>query len=175
MSQANNRVFLPTSKPCFVCGEHNPAGLQIRFFVEDDVVKARLNPEEHHCGYPNVVHGGIVAAVLDECMGWAASRSNKRMCFTGEMTVRYLRPVPADRATTACCEVVKPGRRMVTAKGCLVDDDGVEYARSEGRFIPLSIEETLHVDDNLLYQGDEERVFDCLREEAVADGCGTGE
>ena len=55
-------------------------------------------------------------------------------------------------------------RRVSTARGWIIDEDGTEYARAEGRFIPLSAEGTLEVDDNLLYRGGEERVFDCLRE-----------
>ena len=28
-------TYLPNSKPCFICGEDNPAGVQVRFLVED--------------------------------------------------------------------------------------------------------------------------------------------
>jgi len=160
------KVFLPNSEHCFVCGEINAAGLQTRFFVEDGVVKAELAPRTHHCGYPNVLHGGVVAAVLDECMGWAAARAIERMCVTAEMTLRYIKPVPADRTTTACAEVVRASKRLASAKGVIVDEDGTEYVRAEARFMPLSVEQTLHVDDNLLYRGGEERVFDTLRQEA---------
>lgn len=162
------RVNLPNSRPCFVCGEDNPAGLKTRFYVEDGVVKAPLRPEPHHCGYENVVHGGIVAAILDETMGWAAARATGRMFFTGELTVRYLRPTPGDRELTASAEVVRVTSRLTEAKGVLTDADGVEYARSKGRFVPLSAEATLAVDDALLYRGDEERVFEKLRAELEA-------
>ena len=96
----NGRVFLPTSSGCFVCGEENPAGLRTRFYVENGAVQASLMPAEHHCGYRNVVHGGVVAAILDECMGWAAARASARMCVTAELNVRYVRNVHGDRATT---------------------------------------------------------------------------
>lgn len=161
---SNRKTYLPNSKPCFICGEENPAGLQARFYVDDDMVKASFTGAEHHCGFANVMHGGIVAALLDECMGWAVSRKIHRMCFTGELTVRYLKPAPADRPLTACAECVKANRRLSTARSWLVDDEGTEYARAEGRFIPLSVEDTLEVDDHLLYRGGEERVFDCLRD-----------
>jgi uncharacterized protein (TIGR00369 family) len=162
-STANGRKWLPNSKPCFVCGEDNPAGIQTRFFVEDDKVKAVLRPRPHHCGYDNVVHGGIVAGILDEAMGWAAARAACRMFFTAELTVRYLTPVPADRDLTAVTETVRVTSRLVEARGVLVDDAGTEYARASGRFMPLSPEQTLEVDDNLIYRGDEERVFASLR------------
>lgn len=159
----NGKTYLPNSKSCFVCGEDNPAGLRTRFFVEDGVVKARLRPEVHHQGYANVVHGGVVAAVLDECMGWAASRVIHRMCYTAELSVRYVKPVPGDREMTVCGEVVKGTKRLVQVRGWIEDEAGVVHVRGEGRFVPLSVEDTLKVDDALLYRGGEERVFDVLR------------
>lgn len=157
------KTYLPNSDWCFVCGEQNHAGLQTRFYVEDGLVKAKLNPQTHHWGYKEVVHGGVVAAILDECMGWAAARAINRMCVTGEMTIRYLERVPSDRELTVVTEVTKANRRLVLAKGALVDDDGTEYARAEGKFTPMTAEETLGVDDQLLYRGGEERLFEALR------------
>lgn len=164
MTSGNSKTYLPNSKSCFVCGEDNPAGLQTRFFVEGDIVKTHLNPREHHCGYANVVHGGIVAAALDECMGWTASRAVQRMCYTADLSVRYLKRVPGDRVLTVCAELVKPSRRLCQARGWIEDDEGTVYVRAEGRFVPLSVEDTLKVDDALIYRGGEERVFDGLRE-----------
>ena len=164
-SESNTRKYLPTSTDCFVCGEDNHAGLQLRFYVDDDVVKTDLDVQPHHCGYDGVVHGGITAAALDECMCWAAARATGRTCVTGELTVRYIKRVPHDRRLTACAEVVKASRRIVHATSVLVDEDGTEYARASGRFVPLSVEETIAVDDGLIYRGGEERVFDKTRAE----------
>ncbi|MDX9973864.1 MAG: PaaI family thioesterase [FCB group bacterium] len=163
MSGGRSKRYLPNSKSCFVCGEENVSGLQTRFYIEDDVVKAPLRPAEHHCGYANIVHGGITAAILDECMGWAASRVIQRMCFTADLSIRYLKHVPGDRELTACAQVVKGSKRLVQVTGWLQDAEGTEYARAEGRFVPLSAADTLKVDDALLYRGGEERVFDQLR------------
>jgi len=163
-----DRLYLPNSRECFVCGEENPAGLQARFFVEEGQVKMPLAAEDHHCGYPNTVHGGVIAAALDECTGWAAARAIERMCVTGELRVRYLRRVPTDRNLTVCAEVMKAHRRMVQTEAEIVDDEGTVYARAEGRFLPLTREQTIEVDDALLYRGGEEEVFKSVREEEEA-------
>lgn len=165
-----NRKYLPNSKTCFVCGEDNVSGLQTRFYVEDDRVKMPLNAVEHHCGYENTVHGGVVAAALDECMGWAAARAIERMCVTAELTVRYIERVPVAPDLTVEAEVKRAHRRMVQTEARLVDSGGNVLARAEGRFLPLSSEETLAVDDALLYRGGEERVFDTLRNGRAAVG-----
>ncbi len=155
--------YLPNSSFCFVCGEDNPAGLQARFVVEDGVVKLPLRLQEHHCGYKGVAHGGITAAAMDECMGWAAARAVRRMCVTAELTVRYLGRVPTGVDLEVRAEVVCAHRLLVNTKAEVVDGDGRVCARSEGKFKPLSVKQTLEVDDVLLYRGDEERVFDELR------------
>ena len=169
MTTTNDRTWLPTSEPCFVCGEKNDAGIKTQFYVEDGKVKAPLEAKPHHCGYHNVVHGGIIAAIMDETMGWAAARAIGRMCFTGELTIRYLRPTPGGCRLTVSAEVGRIGKRLVTAKGVLEDGAGIVYAKGEGKFVPLSVEDTLAVDDALIYRGGEERVFDALRAQADGD------
>lgn len=161
----NGRRYLPYSKACFVCGDENHAGLKTRFYVEDGFVKTRITPEAHHCGYAGVVHGGIVAAMLDECMGWAAARAIERMCVTGELTVRYLLNVPNDRELIVETSVTKSHKLMVTTEGRIVDGQGAVYATAKAKFLPLTKEQTLLVDDNLTYEGHEERPFDRLRDE----------
>jgi len=159
-----SRKKLPISTSCFVCGAHNPAGLQSRFFVEDDTVCMPLAIKEHHCGYPDVAHGGIVASALDECMAWAATRALGLMCVTGKLTVRYLQPTPPKDGLEVRARVTKSNKRIAYAEAVLVDKEGVAYARSEGSFMPLTREQTLHIDDHMIYSGDEERLFDHLRE-----------
>ena len=158
----DDAISLPNSTWCFVCGEDNQAGLRARFYVEDEIVKMSLRVQPHHCGYLNTVHGGIVAAALDECMGWAAARAIKRMCLTGELTVRYIQPVPADKDLIVCGEIARAHRRIVHATGQIVDHEGHTYARAEGRFLPMSEEETRKIDGMLLYRGGDERVFEGL-------------
>ena len=168
MKSTGEKRYLPNSKPCFVCGEENPAGLKTRFYVEDGIVKAPLKASPHHCGYRDTVHGGVIAALMDEAMGWAAARATGLMYVTGELSVRYLKPARQGLHLVVCAEVVRTSKRLAEAKAVLVDQEGVVYARSTGRFIPLSAEASLEVDDNLIYRGDEERVFDRLRKEYAA-------
>ncbi len=160
-----DKRYLPNSRECFVCGEENPAGLQSRFYVEDDLVKMPLTVRQEHCGYPGAVHGGVVAAALDECMGWAAALSIGRMCLTGEMTVRYINRVPVDDSLTVEAEVLRSHRRMVHARGRIVNAEGKIFAQSDGRFLPLSVDQTLAVDDALLHPEDGLRPFEQLRDE----------
>jgi uncharacterized protein (TIGR00369 family) len=166
----NDRTYLPTSNSCFVCGSDNPIGLKRRFFVEDEVVKTVFQPEPDHCGFPNVLHGGLVATLLDETMGWAANRAMSRMTLTAEMTVRYLKSVPGDAPVHVHAEITKSHRRMCRTVGRVQSAEGEVFATAEARFLPLPLEETLHIDNHLVYQLGDEKVFERAREEAEAAG-----
>lgn len=153
------RRYLPNSKTCFACGEENLAGLRLRFYVEGEWVRTDFDPKPHHCGYPNVVHGGVVAALLDETMGWAANRALARMTITGDLSIRFILPAPGDRRLRSSAQVIRAGKRLASVAGELTDTDGVVYARAEGRFVPLSEEQSHAIDAHLIYRGDEERLF----------------
>ena len=45
----------------------------------------------------------------------------------------------------------------------LIDDEGIKYAEAKGKFTPLTAEETLNVDDMLIYREGDARIFDELR------------
>lgn len=142
---------LPWSEGCYLCGEANPLGLQVKFNKERDRVYTEYCVDERRVGYDGQAHGGIVAALLDETMGWAVALAIGRMCITAEMTIRYMKPVPVG---TRVIVSAKPGmcsRRLGVADGEVRDADGTLYARGSGKFLPISREETLRVDSQLIY------------------------
>ena len=162
--EKNGYKTLPRSHSCFVCGIDNSAGLKARFYVKEDRVCMPLEVQPHHCGYPEVVHGGVVAAALDECMAWAANRVLGLMCVTGRLSIRYMHQTPPNAGLEVQAKVKKSNRLLAYTEAVLVDGAGKIYAKAEASFMPLSAEQTLYVDDNMIYTGDEERVFDHLRE-----------
>ena len=163
MSEKMLKGYLPVSVSCFVCGKENHAGLALRFYGDDGVISTVWRPADYHCGYSGVVHGGVAATALDECMAWAATWHTRLMCLTGDLAVRYLEPVPSERELLVSASVRVPGKRLVHVLGTIADADGVEYATAQGRFVTMTAEQTLDVDDSLLYYGDEVRLFDYLR------------
>src|SRR5215475_10426452 len=84
---------LPHTHSCFVCGESNPLGLKLRFETDGRIVRSRFMPRPEHVGFKRVVHGGIIATLLDEIMVWACAVRTKRFAFCAEMTVRFVNPL----------------------------------------------------------------------------------
>jgi len=132
---------LPNYELCYVCGHANPLGLNVRFRLEGGVVTTRFRPDPRHAGYPGRLHGGILATLLDETMGWAPSVQAGRFCVAVELTVRYLKPAPPDREFVITGRTESLGRLWETT-GEVTDDEGTVYARGKGRYFPLSQEDT---------------------------------
>src|ERR1700730_137270 len=147
------RRQLPNSAGCYVCGSENPRGLGVRFEVEAGVVTTRFVAHPDHCGYNDRVHGGVMAALLDEVMGWAPSVLKRRFCVAAEIVIRYLKPLPIGHAVTVRGEMTADRGRLWEARGEIMDDAGTIYARATGKYPPLSEEQTQAVMDYLAVDG----------------------
>jgi acyl-coenzyme A thioesterase PaaI-like protein len=67
------KIKQPNSKMCFICGLENPVGLHLHIYETDPgVVETTYTAPEHFQGYPGVLHGGIVGALIDEIAGRVA-------------------------------------------------------------------------------------------------------
>ena len=88
----------PNSRMCFICGLENPVGLHLHIYeTEPGVVETTYVAPEHFQGYPGVLHGGIVGAIIDEISGRALMGSdpmNPRFMFTARLEVKYRKNVP---------------------------------------------------------------------------------
>jgi acyl-coenzyme A thioesterase PaaI-like protein len=126
---------------CFVCGQRNPYGLHLHFRLEGDSVVADFQPREEHQGFPGVIHGGIVAAVLDEALGRTSLLGNNReWTLTGRLEVRYRRYVPYGPLLRVRAKLGTERRRMLQASGVLTmaDDESMVLAEGQGTFLPLT-------------------------------------
>jgi uncharacterized protein (TIGR00369 family) len=152
--------YLPTYDGCFVCGQAHPRGLRIRFFTGDfGQVRARFTPDPMFCGYKNIVHGGLIGALLDELLGWPIALQTGRMCVTGELSVRYLRPMPAQTVYLASADPGSNRGKYWVASGDIRDGQSVVYAKARGKYFLLSAEETAKIAYELRYQPGDPPVF----------------
>ena len=92
----------PNSRMCFICGMENPVGLHLHIYeTEPGVVETTYIAPEHFQGYPGVLHGGIVGAIIDEISGRALmgrDPMNPRFMFTAKLEVKYRKNVPIGKA-----------------------------------------------------------------------------
>jgi acyl-coenzyme A thioesterase PaaI-like protein len=67
-SKAATGPVMRNGSGCFVCGQKNPIGLRLRFTARGDSVRTEFTAGPRYQGYEGVLHGGIVAAALDDAM-----------------------------------------------------------------------------------------------------------
>jgi acyl-coenzyme A thioesterase PaaI-like protein len=130
---------LPHTPNCLVCGRGNPHGLHLSLHVDLDsgVVTTRFTPTGDHIGFEGIVHGGVIATVLDEAMVWAATWGGRRFCVCGEMTVRFRESAGVGEEVVATARVDLARARLVTTSGEVSRVDGTVLATATGKYVPL--------------------------------------
>jgi acyl-coenzyme A thioesterase PaaI-like protein len=97
-------------------------------------------------GPPDCVHGGAIAAVLDEAMG-AVCWMNGHAVVGARITINYLQMTPLgfDGRVEAWIESIE--RRKIFIKSRLTDAEGKIYAEGDGLFIELQPETMKKMDE----------------------------
>jgi uncharacterized protein (TIGR00369 family) len=123
---------------CFVCGEKNAAGLKLRLRMDHERGEsaAEVTFPAHFQGWAGVVHGGLLATVLDEALIYAAGARGFK-CVTGEVTVRFIKPASTGVTYALRGRFVEDKGRIVLAESSLLDADGKEIARAAGKLFKI--------------------------------------
>ena len=129
---------LPHTHSCFVCGESNRVGLNLRFQTDGCKVTTEFTPSPEHIGFKKVVHGGILSTLLDEIMVWACVIGTRRFAFCAELNVRFVRPSRPHETLLASAELVANRRnRIFETKGELRNVTGELVAIATGKYCPV--------------------------------------
>jgi len=125
---------------CFVCEPANPAGLRIPFFHDEEaeVVTAGFTLGAGHSGAPHHVHGGVLLAVLDEAMAWAAIALAGRFAVVQSTATTFDRPVRIDQPYRVEASVHDRTDTAVTARAEIADAAGRPCARARARLVVMS-------------------------------------
>jgi uncharacterized protein (TIGR00369 family) len=119
---------------CFVCGENNQCGLKARFFVHDDgSVESSYIAEERFVGYADILHGGILASLLDEVMIKAVLKDMK-LAVTASMEVKFKHPVMVGQKINLVGRVINRKHRIFKTEGT-AEVDGKIVASATGVYI----------------------------------------
>ncbi|KAK6087699.1 thioesterase superfamily protein [Seiridium cupressi] len=94
-------------------------------------------------GHPGFLHGGIVAAILDEVSGLLPTINRGRKALpnvsymTGYLNITFKRPVRTPGTIMAIAKVSKVEGRRLLVKGTVQDGEGAILAESDVLFIAL--------------------------------------
>lgn len=122
----------PNSDYCFVCGRKNPRGLYMTFYDngENEVFSEFTVPDIYQ-GYPGIVHGGVVAAMLDEVVVRVAMIGDPHhFMMSVKLEVKYRQPVLTETPLLIEGRTVRLRGRLGKAVGQIMTPDRTVLAES---------------------------------------------
>jgi len=126
-------------------------GLKMDFYIlEPGKVRAELILPRQYEGYPGVVHGGIVAAILDECGGRAHMDDPTRFMVTAQLNVRYRKPVPTETPLIVIGIAGQRRGRVAEAHSEILDKNGDVLAEAELVLVDIPETQLANLDQDAL-------------------------
>ncbi len=152
----------PASINCFVCGRQNHAGLKIVFFTTaPGKTQAEIAVPRQYEGYPGIVHGGIIAAILDETGGRARMEGPNHFMVTAQLNVRYRKPVPIETPLKVIGTAGDVRGRVSHAHSEILNSEGEVLAEAELVLVDIPESELPNADPEVLgwrvYPDEEEK------------------
>lgn len=124
---------------CFACGSKNPIGLKLSFTLKEGRALGIFTPTQEHQGYRGMMHGGLVATLLDEAMAHYLKMQGI-LGVTGRLSLRFRRPVPLEIPLTITAGWKKERADWILLWGQL-EEEGKILVEAEGLFQKREIRE----------------------------------
>jgi acyl-coenzyme A thioesterase PaaI-like protein len=121
---------------CFICGQDNVIGLNLNFQSDGEVARTKWLPSGRHEGYKGIVHGGLLAAVLDEVMIKAALAKDIR-CVTASMEVKYKAPAEVGDELSFEGRITEQKGRIILTVGTARNSGGKLVAEATGKYMTV--------------------------------------
>ena len=157
---------LPHTRGCIVCGKENPHGLRAHLNVDErtGTVTCEFVCRPEHIGFEGMIHGGVLATLLDEAMVWAATWAGRRFCVCGELNVRFRQPVLVGQRLRVEARVVSNRTRLIETEASVRDEAGKLLVGAEGKYVPVAAERNREFVATLVAEPTTERTLRELRE-----------
>jgi acyl-coenzyme A thioesterase PaaI-like protein len=136
---------LYNAKHCYVCGTDNKDGLHASFYVlSSNRLLTVYRPKKDHHGYPSILHGGIIASLLDEGMARVSQVFyDQPFGVTVKLNVDYLKKTPTDKVLYVVSEMKEDKSRIFYASAYVTDLETI-YARGEASYMKVPLNSTLY-------------------------------
>lgn len=138
-----NDQYWSENEGCFGCGRRNRSGLRLQMYERDGAVVATWRPRSAHQNWAGIVHGGVIAAALDEVSGAAAWLAFLRRdgeppdMVTAELTMKFRTPVRVSHGYVCIATMTELNNRDALV-GATLADDHVEVASATARYVKIA-------------------------------------
>jgi acyl-coenzyme A thioesterase PaaI-like protein len=121
---------------CYACGLSNPIGLHLDGFHRRSPTEigATFAPRPEHRGTVSTLHGGVIAAALDEICAWTAVLLADTMAVTATLDLRFRKPGDTEGPYQLTGVLGEASGRRLRITGSLHRDD-TTVAEARGLFL----------------------------------------
>ncbi len=119
---------------CFACGSNDETGLGLKFYKnEDGAVFGNFFADPKYEGYSGIIHGGIIATLLDSAMTHCLLMKGVP-ALTGRLSIKYSTPIRTGTVVKLEARVVDQLHEVFILEGeALVDGKRVASAEAKYR------------------------------------------
>jgi uncharacterized protein (TIGR00369 family) len=118
---------------CFACS--SPNGLKLQFWHAPEGAESKYVVSPAYCGFDGLVHGGIIATMLDEASCWAIFARLGRLGVTQAMNTKYHKPVRTETELTIRARIAEHDARRAVVLAFISDAEGTVLAESESIWV----------------------------------------
>ena len=104
--------------------------------LENLKVRLELFVGERHTNPYGLLHGGMMATLVDTAMGAACLARNKKV-VTVSLTVEYMKAFPVHTKILTDAKIIHEGRKIIFCECNLLDEEGTLYAKSSATFFVI--------------------------------------
>ncbi len=124
---------------CFACGPKNVHGLRLQFeHPQPGLLLSSVIFDKRYQGYKNIVHGGLMATVLDEMMvnlAWI----EKKQAVTAQLNVSLKKAAKVGESILLEGRITKEKGRVIHTHAVAKNKKGEVLAEAEGVCVRIRI------------------------------------
>lgn len=110
---------------CFGCNQKHPFGLKTKFYETlQGGIATEWHSSEDYEGFPGMVHGGILMALVDEVMGHAVFQECGHLAVSLKLETEFIKAIKSGEKIVGWGKVTKQVSRLSYVEGYLFRADG---------------------------------------------------
>lgn len=123
---------------CFGCSPDNDKGMHLEFWMMNDACHTHYTVPAHMSGFDGMVHGGIIALMMDEVAQWSLIGTLGKIGLTRDLSIQFLKPVHTETELVVEGKLleqsdknVKIGLEVLTVQGEVLSTGTSNFAMAE--------------------------------------------
>lgn len=117
-----------------ISGKENDQSLKLDYHIHENKLYGEFVPKEHHTSYQETVHGGLLAALLDDGMAYLINSSGI-VAFTAKMEIRYRKPPKLKEKLKISCQIDAHKKTLYYTSGRLENEKGELIVEAKAIFM----------------------------------------